>query len=267
MGMMDKIKSAFRKPGEEEAAPEVKTAPADLTAGRRLAESVLPREPVAIDIADTAPMRVSPPASPEDSALGLTVDAESDEITEEKRLSAKKAKQELITELQKNYKEVLELVRRVQAHLDLQDERSEKLMRIVERVPSALEQLPEHRAQNERLIGVVERLSEVSQSSHSLSQQSVRELAKANEQLKQAAHADRELIDGMGQFRDTVDGMAEHHSRSAVAVEKLASRVDQREEELSAAIADGRKWLIVAVAACAGTATVAVTLAIVALLK
>jgi len=256
--MMSKIKSALRRPPSAESAETP-------TVANRLADAIAVHEPVAIDLSDAGNERPERAASPGDSSIYLTIEPDTTDMAEEKRLSAKKAKQELLTELQKNYKEVLDLVRRVQAHLDVQEERSTRLMEIVERVPSALEQLPEHRAQNERLIGVVEKLSEVSRSSHTLSQQSVRELAKANEQLKLSAQSDHDLVESMEQFRGTVDGMAEHHSRSAGAVERLANRVDQRDQELSEAIENGRKWLVVAVSVCAGSAAVALILAIVAL--
>ncbi len=243
MGVFAKIKSAMRIAPAETADQPRTEGPRDLGTGRLLAKSVAPKEPVAIDLSHMDHAHDAP-ASPGDSTIDF--DAELDG-TDEKRLSAKKAKQELITELQKNYKEVLELVRRVQTHLDDQETRSTRLMEIAERIPAALDHLPEHREQNERLISAVDRLTDTANNNHDVSQQSLRELAKVNEQMSQSAHADRDLLTTMGEFKDAAEGIAENNNRAATAVKELAGSASKRDKELADAIAEGRKWMVIGV--------------------
>lgn len=259
MGVFSKIKSAMRL--DTKAAPPEETPPVhDLGPGRRLAESVAPREPVAIDLTSVDNARPNPP-SPGDS----TIDFDSADVTDEKRLSAKKAKQELITELQKNYKEVLELVRRVQTHLDEQETRSARLMEIVERVPEALDRLPEQREQTERLISAVESLGSTSCEQRDLAQQNLLELVKANEQLSQTAHAENQLVSTMGDFKDAAQGIADQNDRTATAVKNLATSANDRDKRLEEAIADGRRWMIIGVSVTAAAAGVAIIIAAIAL--
>ncbi len=267
MGVFKKIRSAMGLEKNEAAAVDDSPRPAeprDLGPGRLLAQAVAPREPVAIDIThvdhDHDP---AAPKSPGDSTIDF--DGEGVEGTDEKRLSAKKAKQELITELQKNYKEVLELVRRVQTHLDEQETRSARLMEIVERVPEALDRIPEQREQTERLITAVETLGETTGAHRDVSQQSLRELVKANEQLTQTARSENELVATMGEFKDAAQGIADQNDRTATAVKDLATSSSARDKRLEDAIADGRKWLIIGISVTAAAAAVAIIISAIAL--
>jgi len=265
MGVFQKLKSAM---GLEKNADPLEPAPAsEPTAAAAparstpVADPIAPREPVAIDLTDIDrdhdPVN---PKSPGDSTIDFDADA-----SDEKRLSAKKAKQELITEIQKNYKEVLELVRRVQTHLDEQEDRSARLMEIMERLPDALDRIPEHREQTERLITAVETLGETTGANRDISQQSLRELVKANEQLAQTARAENELVTTMSDFKDAAQGIADQNDRTASAVRHLADSSTKRDQRLEEAIADGRKWLIVGVVATASAAAIALILAAIAL--
>ncbi len=256
MGVFSKIKSAMGLEKNGAVTPETN----DPHPGRRLADSVAPKEPVAIDLTHLDGDETPRTPSPGDSTVDFDVN-ESDE----KRLSSKKAKQELITELQKNYKEVLELVRRVQTHLDEQESRSARLMEIVERVPEALDRIPEQREQTERLIGAIETLGETAGASRDISQQSLRELVKANEQLAQTARAENQLVGTMSEFKEAAQGIADQNDRTATAVKTMAESSSERDKRLEEAIADGRKWLVVGVTVTAAAAGAALILAAIAL--
>lgn len=266
MGVFSKLKSAMGLEKNEAATLDETprpNEPRDLGSGRLLAEAVAPREPVAIDLTHVDHEHdPAAPKSPGDSTIDF--DGEGDG-SDEKRLSAKKAKQELITELQKNYKEVLELVRRVQTHLDEQETRSARLMEIVERVPEALDRIPEQREQTERLINAVESLGETAGAHRDVSQQNLRELVKANEQLAQTARAENELVTTMGEFKDAAQGIADQNDRTATAVKDLSTSSSARDKRLEEAIADGRKWLIIGIVATASAAGVAIIIAAIAL--
>jgi hypothetical protein len=272
MGVMQKIKAALGFPAEEPAleSPTRASAPRDQVEGPgRLAstlttskKTVAPDAPVAIDLtdADAGP----PPHASGDSTIDLA-GSDSADLAGDKPLNSKKAKQEMLAELQKNYKEVLELVRRVQSHLDTQEERSARLMEIVERIPEALDEIPERRAQTERLIQAVEKVAEVGKGSQDVSQQSLRELAKANEQLARSAQADGELVTAMGEFRAAAETMASDNQRAAGAVKDMARRSAERDEQLADAVADGRRWLVIGVTVTAVAAAFAVILSALAL--
>jgi|GEM_PF-2444161 len=283
MGVMQKIKAALGFPVDEPAlessAPPhsrkkeqgagrlahsleqtlEKNAYAPKSVDRR---TIVPETPIAIDLADVDDH--AEPLSAGDSSIDLAR-SDSADLAGDRPLSSKKARQEMLTELQKNYKEVLELVRRVQTHLDTQEARSARLMEIVERIPDALDDIPERRAQTERLITAVEKVAEVGRTSHDVSQQSFRELAKANEQLARSARADDELVSAMGEFKVAAESMAADNQRAAGAVRDMARRSAERDEQLAEAVADGRRWLVIGVTVTAVAAAFAVILSVLAL--
>jgi len=270
MGMLTRIKAALGIETEPETSPPVPPVRLDAEPAQRnghrgpraAAADIAPAEPVAIDLADHH-AGDDRPASPGDS----TMDVDAELPDSERRLPSRKAKQELITELQKNYKEVLELVRRVQTHLDTQEERSARLMEIAERVPEALDAIPEHAERTERLIGAVEKMHESSATSASAAQQNTRELARVNEQLSQSAHAERELVTTMQGFHEAARDLAGNNQKAAGAVKDLAARTAERDHQLAEAIADGRRWLIIGIGVTAGAAATAVILAALALIN
>lgn len=267
MGMLTRIKAALGIENEPETSPSVPldADPVNRHVARHPrtdAAAVAPAEPVAIDLAGHH-TEADRPDSPGDSSMD--VDAELPES--ERRLPSRKAKQELITELQKNYKEVLELVRRVQTHLDTQEERSARLMEIAERVPEALDALPEHAERTERLIGAVQKMHQTSGATRDATQQNARELARVNEQLSQSAHAERELVTTMQGFHEAARDLAGNNQKAAGAVKDLATRTAERDHQLAEAIADGRRWLIIGIGVTAGAAATAVILAALALIN
>ena len=271
MGVISKIKHALGFPTEEPAleSPAAADNPGDAGAGR-IAQTlhkrtVTPEKPVAIDLSEVDSESSKP--TPGDSTVDLPSrsDSTDQDGSDEKRLSSKKAKQELVAELQKNYKEVLELVRRVQTHLDTQEERSARLMEIVERIPEALDEIPQRREQTERLIEAVGHVAEIGKSSQDISQQSLRELSKANEQLARSAQADADLVGAMGEFRSAAETMASDNQRAAASVKELARRSTERDEQLAEAIADGRRWLVIGVTVTAVAAAFAIILSALAL--
>lgn len=116
--------------------------------------------------------------------------AESDEpeVAELKPIGAvaPRNKQELMEELRKNYADVIELVRKVNSHLDdqgsrlaEQEARARELVEIARQIPGLLATLPKLAEQNTQLLGLVERLANESAAGNEALRQAVSDQTRA----------------------------------------------------------------------------------------
>ncbi|MEM9064374.1 MAG: hypothetical protein AAGB51_02670 [Planctomycetota bacterium] len=180
-----------------------------------------------------------------------------------------KNRQELLTELQKNYTEVVSLVRKVDQHLDEQERRSERLMEIAERMPSALEQLPAIREQNEKLTAAVERLADISAGSATRAEAAekaqVEALGQVQTLLEQSSRAEREVAESVRSFQDTVGGMSQATETVGRVLSHIQERDAERERQLGEVLDRGARTMSVVTGLCGLGILVAITVALVAL--
>lgn len=156
-----------------------------------------------------------------------------------------RSKQEMIAELQKNYSEVLDLVRKMSAHLDSESERTARLMIIVERIPDALDALPELREQTRRM---VEALRESSDQSRTRDEHVQDAMAHIRARLDDARESETHLVGTLTEFRGSLREMATSSERSSVALTAMNERNAARERELAQVLTLTRRWVIAAVA-------------------
>jgi predicted nucleic acid-binding Zn-ribbon protein len=149
----------------------------------------------------------------------------------------------MIAELQKNYAEVMELIRKVSNHLDEQAGRSERLMEIAERIPEALDALPELRSQNERIIVA---LRDAAEEARSRDEQSAQTLDRLGDRLEESRESDRVLVGTMAEFRGTLREMADTNERTGATLSDMNQRNAAREQELHNILLLTRRWITIA---------------------
>ncbi|QKK09825.1 MAG: hypothetical protein HND58_17805 [Planctomycetota bacterium] len=119
-------------------------SPKHAKSGGRPAASAPPAAPAPGPAKPARPERVTPPVS-----IDLHVDDDPDDELEGfdpgreplPEIKPPRSRQELIAELQRNYQEVLGIVRKVDSHLDEQGQRSGRMAEIAERFPQAADDL------------------------------------------------------------------------------------------------------------------------------
>lgn len=156
---------------------------------------------------------------------------------------APKSKGEMLAELQKNYAEVMELIRKVNSHLDEQAGRSQRLMEIAERIPEALDTLPELRSQNERII---EALRDAAEEARSRDDRSAQTLDRLGDRLEESRESDRVLVGTMAEFRGTLREMADTNERTGATLSDMNQRNAAREQELHNILLLTRRWITIA---------------------
>lgn len=201
------------------------------------------------------------------------VDEEGGQI---ERAQSPRNKQELVAELQKNYVEVLELVRRVNSHLDRQEERSDRIMKIVDRLPDAIDSLAATREQNGALLAAMNESTAASKAGNERVASVVEDLARhgerqagalgsINEGLEKSRRTELQLVQTMAEFRTSVSEMAGSSSRVGDTLESLQNSSAARERELVDLVNESRRWTLTAMIACGAGVGIALALAMVAL--
>lgn len=233
----------------------------------------LTREPVAIDL-HTEPEAGVEQGDDADSELdGFYLDQHEGQAAPEPaplvETKAPRSRQELIAELQKNYKEVLGIVRKVDAHLDEQGQRSQRLGEIAERFPAAAEDLAGLRAGQGEVhaaISAVAAALESRDNALTVGQRSMLErLEEIRGLMSESADSERQLIGSLVEFRDVMGGMTAATDRLTVAVERIEQREAERAEQVVEAIRATRSGVYAAAIVAGICAVVALILGFVAM--
>lgn len=154
-----------------------------------------------------------------------------------------RSRQELLQELQKNYNEVIELVRKVDGHLDRESERSVRMLELAERIPEAIDLLAETRGQNERIIEAVREATEAAKSSDSKMESA---LDLVHDRLDESRESDAQLVGTMAEFRGSLREMADASAQSGRAIASMNERNAQRDADLAEIMTVTRRWIVAA---------------------
>lgn len=237
MSVLTKISKVFGGKPRREASRSAFAAPVDADAERDTS-------PVAIDLHGSDP---------------------GDNTTHGVLEPAPKSKQEMLAELQKNYADAVELMRKVDRHMDRQEERAERLLEIAERIPAALEVLPVIREHAGELASAVDRLSAAADRGIAANEAQQETLARVREFAERSADAEEQIAGTLGEFRGTVDVMAGATDDLGKTLRSIQDRDQRRDDQLAELIGQNTKWMVTIVSICSVGLVVAIVLAIIAM--
>lgn len=179
------------------------------------------------------------------------------------RASVKRA--QLVAELQRNYSEVLGIVRKVDGHLDEQQHRADRMLAIAEQTARKLDHLPELAAQTGRVADAISKLVELTRDGQSQGRQvterlahtAIQQLEAAQQQtaalqhvrseIQMAGEAERELAQSVGAFRESLTGVSRATSDLGSAITSMRQADADRERELADLVRTGQRSFIFAV--------------------
>lgn len=169
-----------------------------------------------------------------------------------------KNRQELVNELKKNYSEVLEIVRKVDGHLDETTRRSDEMIQIARdsaeqnrRIAEAMTQLVEMTRSGQEQNGVIsDRLSKTALQQLEATQQQTSAIGKMQSAIHQSGEADRELAQSVSAFTGELGGVSAATNNLGEAITAMRENDAEREKELATLVASSQRWLIFAVVAC-----------------
>jgi hypothetical protein len=190
------------------------------------------------------------------NGLGAEAGGDANTPIEMKRVEVsstpKMTKQEMVEELERNYREVLDLVRRVKDHLDREEPRATRVMEVAERVESvlpAVESLAERIGEGQDHAAT--RIVEAIETSDHARTESVQRL----EQILSDLHANIEAggmthqriateLDGLGEH---VSELAEASVMSSRALRAIRDGASDRDTKFVSSIEIARKSIVRAI--------------------
>jgi len=173
-----------------------------------------------------------------------------------------KSKQELLAEIQRNYQEVLELVRKVDTHLDESGERSLRLIELADRVPEGMASIVELKKQNEVVTHAIERVTEVVTATEGHASATVEELRGIAVRFDEASRRGEALAGALGEFREILTEVAGSGARLNTVMENIQRDASSREERLVSLIEREQRWMIFALSLCGISVAVAIVIAV-----
>ncbi len=197
-------------------------------------------------------------------SIDATGDASSDGVVAAGRSLGRN---EAMAELQRNYNEVITLVRKVDSHLDKADMRSQRLVDLAERTAASLEALPALRDQQSELNETVGRLLEATRESQTRHEATLQRQTAAFEDMhrmvEHAEHGQERLSGALDQFSGSMGTMGDATGRLGDALASLRQTDLDREAELARMVARSNRVMM----ACMGGVAlmVIVTLVVVAM--
>lgn len=176
------------------------------------------------------------------------------------------SKQELLTELQQNYKEVIELVRKVNGRLDEQETRAKRLMEIAERVPGAMDLIPElneHSARSANtLTEIADATKAANQRAEAAAQTHDRVMESLGDRLNSAAEAENRVGETLGDLNTTIGSMTGATDQLAVVMRGVQHRDVRRDEQVQALLGKTQRWMLAAVVLCASSVVISLAIAL-----
>ncbi len=174
--------------------------------------------------------------------------------------------------------EVLALVRRIGDHLDGQTSRTERLLEVMDRLPHALDAVPEINRQNARLLEVLHehfaqskrREETMNAALGSLTETSMRQtdvLGLVQRHLDANGRTAATLSASLETLHRGLSDLAESNSHSALVLERISDAAAERENGLQRTLARTQRWMIVAVAFCGAASAMAIVVAVLALVQ
>lgn len=182
-------------------------------------------------------------------------------------IEAKPNKRQNMAELQRGYEEVIGVVRRIGDHLDEQSDRSERIVELLDRLPQALDVMPEISRQNIRLLeSITEYLDESRRREESindtldrLSESTSHQteiIGLVQQQLDAGNDTTRQMSVALTSFRESLAALSASTMRSSDVLAAISKSSHERETRLLNVMTRTERWLIAAMA-CSITAALA----------
>lgn len=174
--------------------------------------------------------------------------------------------------------DVIGLVRRIGEHLDDQAQHGQQVVALLDRLPPALQALPEMNRHCTRLLEVITEAQQHSRKREDALNNNLERIGAANErhtevlgllqqQLDNNEQATRGVTDTLDNFRRVLSEMSNSTAQSVDVLSKMAKASEKREFRMSTTLAKTQKWMIATMIFCGVVSATAIGIALVTLFK
>jgi len=179
-----------------------------------------------------------------------------------------KSRQQVIEELQKSYKDVTDLVKKVNLHLDEQDKRARRMLEIAERVPRALDQVPNLSDNSSKMVDTLTQMAKADRIARERTDTAIeahgRALDSIGQRLASGEDTEKRVAGALGDLNTTIGHMTGATDQLSVAIRSVQERDIRRDEDLRRLIGRTQQWMFVAVGLCAASIVISVIIAMTA---
>ena len=169
--------------------------------------------------------------------------------------------------------EVMGLVRKIGDHLDHQTTRTERLLGLMDRMPQALDALPEINRQNARLLDALHDHFQQASGRETSLNTTLSQITKASghqtevlglvqQQLDANDRHTQQLTDTLGAMNKALTNLADSNTNTVDVVARLTESSTRRETDLAAMLGRSQRWMLAAVLLCSVGAIAAVAAAV-----
>lgn len=173
-------------------------------------------------------------------------------------LAAAKTKQELLVELQQNYREVVDLVRRVKTHMETQDERFDRLMGVAEQIRESVQVTPGLREDARKALAALDQLAADQREGQARAENALQahsgRLNRMTELMEQSSETEQRVASTLSDVGTTLSAMASATESVGAALNALQEREARRDAQLAGLLTRSHRWMI-AITAMVGVAT------------
>jgi hypothetical protein len=174
--------------------------------------------------------------------------------------------------------EIVLMVRRIGDHLEGQTQRTERLLELMDRLPPAIDALPEINRQNARFVetlhehfGQAKRREEALNATLStITEASGRQtevLGLVQQHLDTSSQTSAQLSGTLETLRETLGDFADANGRTVSVLSSFMENAAKRETELIGTITGTQRWMIGAAVFCGLASVTAIVVALVAFLS
>jgi len=168
--------------------------------------------------------------------------------------------------------EVMSIVRNISSHLESQTRRTDKLIECMERLPNALDALPEINRQNSRLLEIVsdyltharQRDDALNDTLSGISNATTRHtevLGLLQQQLDASGRSTESLASNLDGFKQALAQLAGTNTKTTTILSEMNRAGEKRDAELTRMLNRTQKWMIAAMACCAAASVTAIAVA------
>jgi hypothetical protein len=231
-----------------------------------------PQRPIQVSVTDTHKVATSL----ERLASGDVIDAPRKGGLLSKLPGAKR--DAAIRQLQTDYREVIELVRAVRTHLDMQAMRSDRMLELMSRVPDVLSALPETNRNQARMLEAMQiHFEQQGRASHRLNEalgnlamsaeHQSQVLGLIQQQLDSRSESEQQLTGTFTAMNQTLAHLGESTAASAQAMRSLTQRSDESDRRVEQVMEKTTKQMTLMMSIGYGLAGFAMLLALIAMFR
>jgi DNA repair exonuclease SbcCD ATPase subunit len=178
----------------------------------------------------------------------------------------------------RSLEEIMSLVRKISDHLDGQTDRTERMLQLIDRMPQALDALPEINRQNARLLESLhahldqarrreEALNDTLATITEAAKHQTEVLGLVQQQLDHSSQSSAQLTGTLSELRQSLSDLAQANTHSSEVLSKMAEATGERENRLTDTLTRTQRWIIAGVLCASAASIAAIATAIVAVVS